>query len=214
MKIFKLWLIGICLFSLQALANDLKENVDYIVLKKPISNMQNKVIEIFNIGCPHCAYYNTNFVPNLLEFLPENVEFLPYHVAAAIPIHEETSNILVVALTKDKEKGLELKDNDSLYKKILNHYFNAIHKERKNWSNRQEFLKEGLEILGISEIEYKETLKTKNSKEALKQWQSMLEYTEIQGVPSFVINGKYMILSSGIKGVEDFIYKVDYLLTK
>ena len=42
----------------------------------------------------------------------------------------------------------------------------------------------------------------------------MLEYTEIQGVPSFVINGKYMILSSGIKGVEDFIYKVDYLLTK
>ena len=98
MKIFKLWLIGICLFSLQALANDLKENVDYIVLKKPISNMQNKVIEIFNIGCPHCAYYNTNFVPNLLEFLPKDVEFLPYHVAAAIPIHEETSNILVVAL--------------------------------------------------------------------------------------------------------------------
>ncbi|MCL9823292.1 DsbA family protein [Helicobacter colisuis] len=214
MKIFKLWLIGICLFSLQALANDLKENVDYIVLKKPIFNMQNKVIEIFNIGCPHCAYYNANFVPNLLEFLPENVEFLPYHVAAAIPIHEETSNILVVALAKDKEKSLELKDNDSLYKKILNHYFNAIHKERKNWSNRQEFLKEGLEILGISEAEYKEVLKAKNSREALKQWQSMLEYTEIQGVPSFVINGKYMILSSGIKGVEDFIYKVDYLLTK
>lgn len=214
MKFLKVWLVGICLFALQAVASDLKEGVDYAVLDKPIPNMQNKVLEIFNIGCPHCAHYNEDFVPSLLEFLPQNVEFLPYHIAAPIPVHEETSKILVVALAKDKAAGLSTKSPNALYKKVLNHYFNAIHKERKNWSNVQDFAKEGLEIMGITEAEYQEILKSKDSQVALKEWQNLIGYTEIQGVPSFIVNGKYLILSSGIKSVEDFIYKVDSLLAK
>ncbi len=214
MKFLKVWFIGICLFALQAMASDLKEGVDYIVLDKPIPNMQNKVLEIFNIGCPHCAHFNEDFIPSLLEFLPKNVEFLAYHIAAPIPVHEEISKILVVALAKDKAAGLDTKSPNTLYKKVLNYYFNVIHKERKKWNNLQELTKEGLEIMGITEVEYQEILKSKDSQETLKEWQNLIKYTEIQGVPSFIINGKYLILIGGIQGVEDFIYKVDSLLAK
>ena len=82
--------------------------------------MDNTVLEIYNIGCPHCAYYNENFLPNLLEFLPENVEFLPYHIAAPIEIHQEMSKILVVALSKDKQNKTSTKSPNALYKKVLN----------------------------------------------------------------------------------------------
>lgn len=214
MKFLKLCLIGFCLVATQLVANGLQEGKDYILLDKPIANMDNTVLEIYNIGCPHCAYYNENFLPNLLEFLPENVEFLPYHIAAPIEIHQEISKILVVALSKDKQNKTSTKSPNALYKKVLNYYFDAIHKEKRNWKNPQDFASKGLEIIGIDEVEYQKILETKEAKEMLQKWQSLIEYANIQGVPSFIVNGKYMVSSQNLKGTEDFIYKIDYLLEK
>lgn len=52
----------------QLVANGLQEGKDYILLDKPIANMDNTVLEIYNIGCPHCAYYNENFLPTFWSF--------------------------------------------------------------------------------------------------------------------------------------------------
>ena len=204
MKFLKLCLIGFCLVATQLVANGLQEGKDYILLDKPIANMDNTVLEIYNIGCPHCAYYNENFLPNLLEFLPENVEFLPYHIAAPIEIHQEMSKILVVALSKDKQNKTSTKSPNALYKKVLNHYFDAIHKEKRNWKNPQDFASKGLEIIGIDEVEYQKILETKEAKEMLQKWQSLIEYANIQGVPSFIVNGKYMVSSQNLKGDRRF----------
>ena len=48
----------------------------------------------------------------------------------------------------------------------------------------------------------------------LQKRESLIEYANIQGVPSFIVNGKYMVSSQNLKGTEDFIYKIDYLLEK
>ena len=63
-------------------------------------------------------------------------------------------------------------------------------------------------------MEYQKILETKEAKEMLQKWQSLIEYANIQGVPSFIVNGKYMVSSQNLKGTEDFIYKIDYMLEK
>ena len=52
MKFLKLCLMGFCLVATQLVANGLQEGKDYILLDKPIANMDNTVLEIYNIGCP------------------------------------------------------------------------------------------------------------------------------------------------------------------
>ncbi len=41
-----------------------------------------------------------------------------------------------------------------------------------------------------------------------------MAYASIQGVPSFIVNGKYMIMSRNIKSLEDLIFKINVLLEK
>ncbi|MDE5603453.1 MAG: thiol:disulfide interchange protein DsbA/DsbL, partial [Helicobacter sp.] len=87
MKILKFIVLFFCLLFIQSFANDLKLGTDYIVLEKPLKNAQNSVIELFNIGCPHCAYYN-NLLPTILETLPQDTKFLPYHLATTVRFHK------------------------------------------------------------------------------------------------------------------------------
>lgn len=85
------------------------------------------------------------------------------------------------------------------------------HKE--NTSKMQDpYISYGLNAINISEEVFNSTLKESRTQELLQAWKEATQYANIQGVPSFIINGKYLILTQGLKSEEDFIYKVDYLL--
>ncbi|PZT47344.1 disulfide bond formation protein DsbA [Helicobacter valdiviensis] len=211
MKFFKVLFLGF-LFLGSVFANDLKEGEDYIVLSKPIKNMENSVIELFNIGCPHCAYYHKEVLPLLLELLPENVEFYPAHMKTNVRFHTQISEFLAVALIKDKKEGKDIKSKNTSYKMLLDNYFAIFHgKSSQKINNEEDLTKLSLEILKLEAKEYKTLLKSKEVKELLEFWDSLLEYASIQGVPSFIVKGKYMIKAQNIEGVEDLIYKIDVL---
>ncbi|WP_104721218.1 thiol:disulfide interchange protein DsbA/DsbL [Helicobacter mesocricetorum] len=211
MKILNFIVWVFCLLAMQSFANNLKLGVDYIVLEKPLKDSQNSVIELFNIGCPHCAYYN-GLLPKILEMLPQDTKFLPYHLSTTARYHKEFSDIVVVALLKDKENKRDTKSPDALYKKVLDYYFNTIHRERRNWKNAQLFLENSYFLMNIDEQEFQQLLNSKEAKEILEAMPEAMEYASIQGVPSFIINGKYMIVSRNIKSIEDLIFKINVLL--
>ncbi|CAM2953048.1 thioredoxin domain-containing protein [Helicobacter burdigaliensis] len=211
MKFFKVLFLGF-LFVGTLFANDLKEGEDYIVLSKPIKNMENSVIELFNIGCPHCAYYHEEVLPLLLEMLPQEIEFYPAHMKTNAHFHTQISEFLAVAIIKDKKEGKDTKSKNTNYQMLLNDYFAIFHgKSAKKINNEADLTKLSLEILKLEEKEYKTLLKSKEVKEILEFWDSLLEYASIQGVPSFIVKGKYMIKAQNIQGVEDLIYKIDVL---
>ncbi|MDA3967093.1 MULTISPECIES: DsbA family protein [Helicobacter] len=212
MKLFKVLFLGILSFGV-LFAGDLKEGEDYIILKNPIKNTENSVIELFNVGCPHCEYFNKD-LPKVLEFLPNSVAFYPYHLSAGVRLHEVFSEILAVALNLDLDTGLSTKSNNSNFKKVTNLYFDLMHTKQKKWQSEDEFLSDGLAILGISSEEYKKILKDKNTQNTLKKWRDSMQYAEFQGVPSFIVNGKYMIVTKNISSTEDLIFKIDSLLEK
>lgn len=208
MKFLKIFFFVLIYFSC---AFGLKEGEDYITLKKPIPNAQNTIIELFNVGCPHCATYY-EFLPDLFEILPLGVTFKPYHIATSQPFSDEISEILATMLVLDANEGKTTLDLNSHYHRVLEYYFTQIHKTQKNWESKKSLKEESLKIARVSPELYDKT--QKEAKGHIKEWKDSLEYARIQGVPSFIVNGKYLILAKNLESFEDLAYKIDFLLRK
>lgn len=198
--------------SLQFLhAEDLKEGRDYVVLDKPLNVPKNSIVEVLNVGCPHCANMQ-KIIQKLFALLPSDVVFIPYHIITGAPFSLQASEVLAVSLTLDKAQNLSPKDSKSHFNRALESYFEANFYRPKRFNNAQAFITHGLKAAGISQETFDTTLKDPNTQSLLKMWQTIAQETKIQGVPSFIVNGKYLLLSQSLKGEEDFIYKIDYLL--
>lgn len=201
-------------FALSALnAESLVEGKDYVTLKTPLNAPRNSVIELFNVGCPHCASMY-KILPNLFAVLPKDTQFLPYHIITGAPFSKEASEVLAVALIQDKQNNLNPKDSKSYFKRTLNAYFNATFKERKQFGNAKDFIHFGLKQTNTTQENFTKLLAQTDTKALLQTWENSAQYAQIQGVPSFIINGKYLILAQNLKSEEDFIFKVDTLLQK
>lgn len=200
------------LFLLNPLnAESLKEGKDYIKLKTPLDVPQKSIVEIFNVGCPHCAKMG-ELLPKLFATIPQEAVFLPYHIITGSAFSAQASEVLAVAVSIDEERNLTSKDIESYFRRASNAYFDAFFKTQKHFKNKESFIAFGLDAMEISQTKFETQLRHKEVQEKLKTWQDSIAQTGIQSVPSFIVNGKYLILMNKVKDSEDFIYKINYLL--
>lgn len=192
-------------------AESLKEGKDYIKLKNPLDVPQKSIVEIFNVGCPHCAKMG-ELLPKLFATIPQDAVFLPYHIITGSTFSAQASEVLAVAVSIDEERNLTSKDIESYFRRASNAYFDAFFKTQKHFNNKESFIAFGLDAMEISQTKFETQLHKKEVQEKLKTWQDSIAQTGIQSVPSFIVNGKYLILMDKVKDSEDFIYKINYLL--
>lgn len=195
---------------------ELKEGRDFIVLKEPLPNAQNSVIEIFSYACPFCYRYS-KILPKVIESLPKNVEFKPYHLEKMGDYGKVASQVFAVLLDKDKKSNITTKDSKSSFLKAQNAYFNEYNIKKERWGqgkNLQAFLHTGLDAAGVKIEEFYAALQEKGVQEILRSWEAGYEVAIIQGVPAFVVNGKYLIYTKSIASLKDLEYKIDELLKK
>ncbi|MDE7175920.1 MAG: thioredoxin domain-containing protein [Helicobacter sp.] len=192
-------------------AESLKEGKDYIKLKTPLDVPQKSIVEIFNVGCPHCAKMG-ELLPKLFATIPQEAVFLPYHIITGSAFSAQASEVLAVAVSIDEERNLTSKDIESYFRRASNAYFDAFFKTQKHFKNKESFIAFGLDAMEISQTKFETQLRHKEVQEKLKTWQDSIAQTGIQSVPSFIVNGKYLILMNKVKDSEDFIYKINYLL--
>lgn len=195
---------------------ELKEGRDFIVLKEPLPNAQNSVIEIFSYACPFCYRYS-KILPKVIESLPKNVEFKPYHLEKMGDYGKVASQVFAVLLDKDKKSNITTKDSKSAFLKAQNAYFNEYNIKKERWGqgkNLQSFLHTGLDAAGVKIEEFYAALQEKGVQEILRFWEAGYEVAIIQGVPAFVVNGKYLIYTKSIASLKDLEYKIDELLKK
>ena len=193
-----------------------KEGTDYEVLKNPIPNAQNTVIEVYSYACPFCYKY-TKITPALIKSLPKNVAFKPYHLEQKGDYGKIASQILAVAMVKDSKAGVSSNDSKSTFHKIESAYFDEYHAKKNRWNNGKDpdgFLQIGLNAGGISKADYEAALNDQAVKDLLKAWEVSYEVAKVQGVPAFVVNGKYIIYTKSISSMQDLEEKVKFLLKK
>ncbi|MDR3413137.1 MAG: thiol:disulfide interchange protein DsbA/DsbL [Formivibrio sp.] len=183
----------------------LKEGKDYTILATPhaleVPGKQ-EVIEFFWYGCPHC-YKIEPYVDAWAKKLPPDVNFRRIHVMWPGRPDIEAHAKLFVAL---QEMGIETK-----YELAV---FDAVQRDRI------ELRKEGplfdwLKKQGIDQAKFKANYGSFSSSLALKKIEQLSKDYAVDGVPEFIVNGKY-VTSPAMLGKEDgsITQAVDELLAQ
>lgn len=197
-------------FTFQSLANSVmlfEEGTHYQVINKTATKTPN-ITEFFSFYCPHC--YKFEFLAKEIEKqLPKEGTFKKSHVDfmrnTSIETQQALSRALVVA------EKYQMRD------KMMDAIFVHIHKKKIGFSNEADigklFAANGIDSnkfrLGMKSVSVKATA------DKMKEVQDDLSKRRIlNGVPMFVVNGKYKLLSRELKSKEDYLSLVNFLLAK
>ena len=168
----------------------------YVTLNPPLATHTGKkieVLEIFWYGCPHCYEYE----PHLLKWLstkPKNVEFR---------LMPGILNPSWVPHARAYYTALQLGVLDRIHEQL----FNAIHKDRRNIFD-EDSIKAFFVQQGVDGDEFSKVYDSRAIDEKMKQAYDEEVKAKVTGVPSIIINGKY--LTSPAMNTTDNGRTVDY----
>nr|WP_167507501.1 thiol:disulfide interchange protein DsbA/DsbL [Campylobacter armoricus] len=192
-------------------ANALSEGKEYIVLKTPIPNAQNSLIEIFSYRCIHCYnHHQFHTLAKVKEALP-NLKYDLFSVSSMSEYGGVLNEMFALASFKEKALGKDAASNDSLTYKLADVYFVSHFEQKINLSDLDFFYKIGLNAIGVSKEELEKFLQTKEAKEILVAYDVANDISRNYGTPAFVVNGKYQINPEYITSLEELIRIVDEL---
>ncbi|HOD35746.1 MAG TPA: thiol:disulfide interchange protein DsbA/DsbL [Syntrophales bacterium] len=204
-------------FSLSAQAAA-KEGEDYMVLAKPIPNMDKTVIKVFSYDCPFCYKYDKSVTPEVVKIIQKDgIKYTVWHLKTKGKYGPQASELFAALITKDEKAKVGLFDDKSSFKKAKMAYYNAYHDKKERWGDGKDpaaFMKTGLDAAGISDAEFQKLLKEPATQARLKQWEGAREIAGIQGVPAFVVKGKYLIYTKSIKSINGMAATIKELMAK
>ena len=197
-------------------ASAFTEGEDYVKLEKPLDVPQNTLVKVFSYACPFCYKYDKTVTPKVVEKV-QGLKYVPFHLKTKGDYGEAASKGFAGLITMDEAKGVSLFDENSLFKKAKFAYYKAYHDKKERWNDGKDeaaFLKTGLEAAGVSEADYQKELENPKVKELLSKWDAAYEVAKIQGVPAFVVNGKYLIYTKSISSIDGMAALIEELLKK
>lgn len=193
------------------------EGSDYMVLEKPIPNADKTLIKVFSYACPFCYKYDKAVTPEVVKKTADVVTFIPFHLETKGEYGKQASEVFAVLIAKDKAAGLSLLDDKSLFKKAKFAYYAAYHDKKERWSDGKDpdaFIQTGLDSVGMTRADFDAALKEPQVQETLVTWKASYDVAKIQGVPAYVVNGKYLIYTKSIKSIDGMADLVKELASK
>lgn len=188
-------------FSVGAFA--FSEGTDYVKLAKEIPDAKNTLIKVWSYDCPFCYKYDRSVTPAILPKLPKDVSFRPFHLKTKGKYGVQGSELFAVLMAKDEEKGVAVAGDQSSFKKAKMAYYSAYHDKKERWdAGPDAFLKTGLDAVGLSRADFDAAKASPKVQKLLGDWDAAYEVAKIQGVPAFVVNGKYLILTKSITSTD------------
>jgi len=156
-----------------------------------------EVIELFSYSCPHCF----NLDPQVKQWqktLPENVSFS--HVPAIF--RDSWLQLARVFYAAEVTGDLE---------KLHSAIFNAIHVEKRRLQNEEQLLAFVAEQ-GIDADMFAKTMNSFSVKGKVKKALLLSQSSGITGVPSMIVNGKYIVDAPMAGGMVELLKVVDFLI--
>ena len=184
-------------------ASAFTEGTDYVVLAKEIPNAKGTLIKVWSYDCPFCYKYDKAVTPVIVPKLPAGMTFKPYHLKTKGKYGEQGSQLFAVLMAKDEEKGIAPTAEQSQFKKAKFAYYNAYHDKKERWdAGPDAYLNTGLDAVGMTRTDFDAAKASPKVQKSLADWEVAYEVAKIQGVPAYVVNGKYLILTKSIASVD------------
>lgn len=180
-------------------AADYKEGVDYKKLETQPTDTGDKieVLEFFWYGCPHCYHFEPN-ISTWKKTKPANVEFV--RVPAVFRPDWEIQARTYYALS-----------NMGVIEDLHGKIFDAIHKDKKQL-NTKAALTDFVVENGVDRKKFEEEYNSFAVDSMLRKNKKKQEAYKIQGVPSIIVNGKYLTSGTLSGSYDNLIKIVNYLI--
>lgn len=195
---------------------DYKEGVNYKTLETPLVGVEKgTIVKVWSYTCPFCYKYDKAVTEKVIHSIP-GVNFEVWHLYTKGTYGQQGSNLMAVAQARDLANGIkDPLDKKGLLKKMKFTYYKAYHNKKLRWDGGEDdFYKAGFKILGVDKAAFEKELATPAVQALLKRWKPSLPIAKVQGIPGFVVNGKYLLYTQKIKSREYMIDLIKYLLAK
>lgn len=197
-KLFALF--ATILVSLSAHAATFEEGVDYNVLDIPHSE-QPVVNEFFSFYCPHCFRFD-EIMQQLETHIAGKAEFTKSHVSFM-------GGDMGLNMSKAYATMVSLEIED----KMIPVMFNQIQVKREA-PRDVEVLKQIFVAHGVSAKDFDGTFNSFAVDSMARKYDKDFQDSGLTGVPSVVVNNKYVATPKNLKTIDDYFELIDYLLKK
>lgn len=176
------------------------EGVHYKPTAQRIATSDEKVIEVielFSYSCPHCF----NLDPQVQEWektLPANVAF------SRVPAIFRDSWLQLARVFYAAEATGDLE-------KLHSAIFTAIHVEKRRLETEEQLL-DFVAEQGIDRDAFAKTMDSFSVKAKVKKALVLSQTSGITGVPSMMVNGKYIVDAPMAGGMPELLKVVDFLI--
>ncbi len=204
MQIIKSVLLSLSLLlPLSALAADVQEGRDYVVVNPPLgidTPGKIEVSEYFWYGCPHCFHFEPA-IKQWLKTQPKDV-VLRYVAVPLNPAWAPGSKLYYTLEAMGAEE------------KLRTDVFTAIHVERSLSPNDERAFPAWVAKKGIDAVKFSEVYASFTVQSKVQRAMQLGQGARIDGTPSVVINGRYRIVEPGGLSAERFAEVADVLVAR
>ncbi len=185
----------------QEVKTEFKEGEHYKVIPDAKLSEKKEMKEFFSFFCGHCNHF-LPYITLMDQSLPEDAYFVgvPVHYLGG-PMGPKTMRAYAAATT--------LQIQNEFAQKLFHRIFN----ENKIPQNDDD-LAVVFEELGIPKHKFLAQYNSFPVANMANQYKQNTEDAQITGVPAVVINNKYQIVTSSVKGEAEYFALVQYLLNK
>jgi thiol:disulfide interchange protein DsbA len=179
-----------------------QEGVHYTRLTKSVRTADPsrvEVVELFGYWCPHCNNFEEHLAPWKMK-APEYVDFKHLPVVFRANQKEFAKGYYVA-----KALGLEEKAHPA--------FFDLIHRQRR-WIETEKQLADFFAGFGISEQEFSKYYNSFVVSGQVNTAANKARSYRVSGVPSLVVNGKYLITADKAGGQKEMLDVVDFLVAR
>lgn len=197
-------------------ADDFKEGADFVKLAKPLPDAQGKVIKVFSYDCPFCFRYDRGVDPQAIPKIEKlGLKFEPRHLETKGKYGRCASEFFALCILKDQKAGRSLESKDSLFKKAKDAVYYAYHRKSERWTKGESAFIETLsQATGISAAEFEKARKSSAVANLANSWKSTYDIAKIQGIPAYVVNGKWLVKTASIRSIDSLVQLISMLARK
>lgn len=179
--------------------------VQYVKLEKPIADWKEKLVKVFSYDCRFCYRYDVSVDPRVIPpvLAETGLSFYPVHLETKGEFGRTASEFFAMSMLRDQKAGRSMMDKDALFNKVKTALFLAYHREEERWpAGESAFIATMAKASGISAEEFARERRAKAVQQLSDAWKVSYDVAKIQGIPAFVINGRYLVLNKSLRNAE------------
>lgn len=189
----------------------------YIVLDSPIPNAEGTLIKVFSYDCIFCYKYDAKVDPRIVPLLEKEagLKFRSMHLETKGKYGRQANIFLAMCQLRDEKAGVAIESDASLFRKAKDAMYVAYHKKRERWNQGESaFIKTLTDATGLTSKDFELAKKDAEVLALVDSWKVAYTVGKVQGIPAYVVNGKYLLMTRKIYSAQGMVALIKELAAK